>query len=230
MIKKLRKIRDKKGIFAAVLTDLSKAFDCIPQSLLIAKLSAYGFDRKSLFFISAYLESRKQKTRIGSPFSDYLNILFGVSQGSILGPILFIIFLADLFYIYNRLDYASYADDTTPYACRQNCAEAPEFLESTISNIFAWLKNNGLVAKSDKSHILVSPYEKISLKILGSNVESSPCEELLEITIDSELTFHKHIISLCSKANQNLSALARIPRFSAILLNSLLRHNSITIL
>ena len=172
MIEKLRKITDKKGIFVAVLTDLSKAFDCIPHHLLIAKLSAYGFDRKSLMFISANLKSRKQRTRIGSVFSDYLNILFGVPQGSILGPILFIIFLSDLFYIYNDLDYANYADDTTPYVCRQNYAEAIEFLEPTINNIFAWFKKNGLVANSGKSHFLVSPYEKISLKILGSTIES----------------------------------------------------------
>ena len=86
---------------------------------------------------------------------------------SILGTILFIIFLSDLFYIYNDLDYVSYADDTTPYLYRQNYAEALEFLEPTINNIFAWFKNNGLVANSGKSHFLVSPYEKISLKILG---------------------------------------------------------------
>ena len=79
MIEKLKKNRDKKSIFFAVLADLSKAFECILHSLLIAKLSAYGFDRKSLIVISAYLKSRKQKTRIRSAFSDYLNILFGVS-------------------------------------------------------------------------------------------------------------------------------------------------------
>ena len=74
MIEKLGKIRDKKSIFAAVLTDLAKAFDYISHNLLIAKLSAYGFDRKSLMLTSAYLKSRKQSTRIGSPFRDYLNL------------------------------------------------------------------------------------------------------------------------------------------------------------
>ena len=79
--------------------------------------------------------------------------MFGVPQESILGPILFIFFfLLDLFYIYNDLDYASYADDTTPYVCRQNYAEAIEFLELTINNVFAWFKDNGLVANSGKSH------------------------------------------------------------------------------
>ena len=116
----------------------------------------------------------------------------------------------DLFYIYNDLDYANYADYTTSYVCRQNYAEAIEFLEPTINN----MKKNGLLANSGKSHFLVSPYEKISLKILGSTIESSPSEELLGITIDSELTFHKHITSLCSKANQKLSALARIAKYT----------------
>ena len=87
MIEKIRKIRDEKVVFAAVLTDLSKAFDCIPHQLLISKLSAYGFDMKSICFISAYLENLKQKTKIWSTFSECLNILFGFPQGSILGPI-----------------------------------------------------------------------------------------------------------------------------------------------
>ena len=98
------------------------------------------------------------------------------------------------------MDYARYADGTTPYVCRENYAEAIEFLEPTINDIFAWFNNNLLVANSGKSNFLVSPYEKISLKMLGFTVKSSPCEELLGITIDSELTSHKHIISLCSKA------------------------------
>ena len=85
LIEKLRKIRDEMGVFAAVLTDLAKAFDCIPHQLLIAKLSAYGFDIKSIYFISVCLKNRKQKTKIGSTFNECLAILFGVPQGFYFG-------------------------------------------------------------------------------------------------------------------------------------------------
>ena len=131
-------MRDEKGIFAAFLTDLSKTFDCISHQLLIAKLSAYGFDMKSIAFISAYLKNRKPKTKIGSTFSDCLNILFTVAQGSILGRLLFLIFIADLFYLNYDLDFGSYADDTTPYICGQDFISIINVLEANVNTLFNW--------------------------------------------------------------------------------------------
>ena len=139
---KLRKIRVKKSIFAVVATDLPKTFRWIPHNVLVAKLSAYGFDRKSLIFISAHLKRRKQKARIRSALSSYLNILLWCSRRVHCRSDLVIIFLSDMFYICYNLEYASFADDTTPYVCRQNYAEP------TINNIFALFKNNGLIANS----------------------------------------------------------------------------------
>ena len=205
MVEKIKKIRDNKGVFAAVLTDLSKAFDCIPHGLLIAKLNAFGFDKKSLSFISAYLYNREQKTKVGSEFSDFLNILFGVPQGWMLGTILFIIFITDLFFINNDTDFASYADDTTPYVCGQDFSEVINFLESKVTNLFKWFHESGLIANSSKSHFLISPYETKSIQIQNSCIKASSSEELLGIKIDSNFTFHDHIISLCSKANKKLS-------------------------
>ena len=86
-MEKLRKIRDNKRAFAAVFTDLSKVFECISHEVLVAyKLKAYKSDIKSLNFILAYLTNWKQKTKISSSFSDFLNILFGAPKGSTLGP------------------------------------------------------------------------------------------------------------------------------------------------
>ena len=91
MIEKLRKIQNNKEDFAAVFTDLSKAYDYILDELLIAKLNEYGFDTKSLDFVLSYFINWKQNTKIGLTFSDLLSILLGVLQGLIIGSFLFII-------------------------------------------------------------------------------------------------------------------------------------------
>ena len=82
---------------------------------MIAKLDAYGFDLKALILVFNYLCNRKQRVKINRSYSDWSDLLFGVSQGSILGPLVFIIFISDLFYFEENVDIASYADDSTSY-------------------------------------------------------------------------------------------------------------------
>ena len=101
--------------FGAFLTDLSKAFDCLHHDLLLAKLNANGFSLPALRLVQSYLSNRKQRTKINSEFSSWEEILFAVPQGSILEPLLFNIFLYDLFFIMNDVEFASYADDNTPF-------------------------------------------------------------------------------------------------------------------
>ena len=118
MIEKWKIFIDNGGLCGALLTDLSKAFDCLPHDLLLAKLHAYGIDTKSLNLLSSYLSNRKQRVRVGNFYSSWHDILTGVPQGSIFEPLLFNIFLCDLFLFLTETEIASYADDNTPFSCQ----------------------------------------------------------------------------------------------------------------
>ena len=106
---------DQGRMFRALLTGLSKAFDCLPHDINIAKLYAYGFDMKALDLIYDYLRNRKQITKIDDVNSSWQNTLYGVPQGSILGPLLLNINLCNLFLIMNHEYNANYIDDNTSY-------------------------------------------------------------------------------------------------------------------
>ena len=112
--------------------DLSKAYDCLPHDLLIAKLEAYGLDMASLSLIKNYLANRKQRTKVGSSYSDRFEILCRISQGSklgpLLGPLLFNIIINDIFFEIQNSNLCNFADDNTLYFYSQD-------LQTVIENL-----------------------------------------------------------------------------------------------
>ena len=111
LLEKWRESIDQGSEFGILLTDLSKAFDCLPHDVFIAKLFAYGFDDKALRFIYDYSRHRKQRNKIAESDSSWQEILYSVPQGSILGPLLFNADLCNLFITTSHYNIANYADD-----------------------------------------------------------------------------------------------------------------------
>ena len=97
--------------------DLSKTFDTIKFDLLIAKLHAYGFGKNALDLVYSYLKNRKQRVKINTTFSTWTDLISGVPQEPVLGSLLFNIYLNDLFFFLQGINFCNFADDTTPFVC-----------------------------------------------------------------------------------------------------------------
>ena len=145
-----------------VLMVVSKACDCSPHDLLIAKLEAYGLQNGSFNLLLDYLSFRKERTKVGSAYSKWSKIRRGIPQGSILDPLLFSIFINDIFMIIEQSDICNFADDNTLYSCGKRLTEIKENFVSDTKSILSWFRLNSLKASpgefqflilGDKSHI-----------------------------------------------------------------------------
>ena len=185
MIEKWRESLDSGGNFGALLTDLSKAFDCLPHDLLIAKFHAYGIDMPSLKLLHSSLTKRRQRVKINNTCSSWSEILFGVPQGCILGPLLFNIFLCDLFLFVPDISIANYADDNTPHATNKHLDTVLKDLEQGSDTLLKWFIDYLLKANPKKYHLLVSTNEKRHLNVGEIEISNSKCENwLLKLTLN----------------------------------------------
>ena len=205
----MEKALDKGKYVGSVLTDLSKAFDCLNHQLLIAKLEAYGFSNESLAFIQNYLTNRQQRTKINSSYSSLRDIKFGVPQGFILGSLLFYIFINDIFLFLENTKITNYADDNTPYAIEQSLEQLIETLEHDTSILIDWFEINEIKSNNDKCHLLIVNHKYLSIKIGNDEISASTSVKLLGIIIDNKLNFAEHVTKMYKKANTKLHALAR---------------------
>ena len=212
LIEKWKSSLDKNGYAGAVLMDLSKAFDCLNHELLIAKLHAYGFSKESLELIRSYLKNRWQRTKINNSFSSWSELLMGIPQGSVLGPLLFNIYINDLCYFFDKCDVCNFADDTTPYACDNDLDGLIKILEHDSLNAINWFRMNYMKLNEEKCHLIVAghKYENVCAMIGESRIWETQKQQLLGVYIDNQLSFKYHVEELCRKAGKKISALARI--------------------
>ena len=124
------------------MTDLSKAFDTIKHDLLFAKLHAYDFSKKASKLIHNYLRNRWDRAKINKDFSTWQELLQVVPQGSVLGPLLFNIYLNDLFFLIETIEVCNFADDTTFYACDKDLSNLIDRLQHDSFLAIEWFEND----------------------------------------------------------------------------------------
>ena len=168
-----------------------KAFDCLNDDLIIAKLHAYGFDLTFLEYILSYLTNREQSPRINAVYSLYEIILSGVPQGSILGPIISNISLNDLFYFIVNSEIHNYADDNTLSASSNTIKNLIKTLEKEFEVALTWLNDNKMIANPEKFHSILltrtkSDNSKLEIKIGDRIIKSERSVKLLGVTIDDK--------------------------------------------
>ena len=161
MLEKWKRAVDNNKVSGALLTDLSIAFDCISHNLLIAKLNAYGLSLSELKLGHSYLQNCKQRT-IGSSYSLWEEIVSDVPQGSIVGPLLFNIFLCDLFLSIENNYFTNYADDTTPYVIGNNPDEVVSEIRDITEKLFTWFSQNEMKTNLGKCHMFLSSIESLN--------------------------------------------------------------------
>ena len=169
-----------------------------------------------MYFIHSDLKGRKQITKINPPCSAFAEILVGVPQGSILGPLLFKIYICDLFLENSDINIADYADDNTPYACSSDLDSDIFKLQRNTERIFRWFHNNNLIPNSEKSHLIVSSKDNLEIQVSSCSIRNEDSVKLLGININNNLNFDYHANQLSNKASKKLHALARIDKYMDI--------------
>ena len=146
----------------------------------------------------------------------FAEILFGVTQGSILGPLLFNIYICDLFIENSDIDVANYADDNTPYACSSDLYSVIFKLQKNTKRIFRWFYNNNLISNVEKSHLIVSTKKNLEIQVANCSIRNEGSIKLLGIHLNNDLNFDYHVNQLRKKASKTLHALARIAKYMDI--------------
>ena len=143
--------------------------------------------------------------KVNGSFSTSKQTSLGVPQGSVLGPLLFNIYINDFFYLVKDTEICNYADDTTIFACGSDLGSVLRSLEGDAALLSLWFENNYMKMNEDKSHLLVfgNKDDEVTVNVSGSRIKESDEEKLLGVTLDETLNFKSHVNTLCKKASKS---------------------------
>ena len=214
-------LNDKKKVMSVFL-DMSKAFDCVDHDILLEKMNVYGVCGKSLSWFKSYLGGRYQKVMVNGVLSENIRAIeCGVPQGSILGPLLYLIYINDINESLHYSDSILYADDTTLIICGETYEDLYRHINEDLVTLNEWLSLNKLTLNLKKTKYMAytlsnrAPQTFDNLKIMlgGIEIERVPEFKFLGIYIDEHLTWKPHMNKLLSKIHRNLGVVRKISCF-----------------
>ena len=224
LVEDWKKALDRNEFVGVLLTDLSKAFDCMSHSLLVAKLRAYGMSAEATELLADYLSHRKQRVKLSgeNTLSSWLSIQNGVPQGSVLGPMLFNIFINDIFNFVDNGSLHNYADDNSSVTTGKNVGEVINALTTESNKLIKWFTENKMEANPDKFQCMILPGHRKEVKNSdlcipignqGTTVNNTSCVKLLGVFLDNNLCFKDHVNFLCKTTTRQLNTLSRLAKY-----------------
>ena len=195
----------------AIFLDFKRAFETIERKILLKKLQKYGIKGVEYKWFESYLTKRKQRTKFNEKISQCTDVDLGVPQGSILGALLFIIYINDIPNILKECKITLYADDTLIYAKNDNLEICKQTLLNELKNVNEWLKMNKLKLNEQKTKLMVINANcDINLEINRKTIENVTKIKYLGVIIDNELKFNEHIEYTCKKIGKKIGFLKSI--------------------
>ena len=213
---------DDGNVTGVSFLDFRKAFDLVNHNILLDKLKCYNFTDSAIQWISSYLNQRTQSVHLGNAQSSRRNITCGVPQGSVLGPLLFLIYINDLPLHVKHSNLSLFADDATLHKSAASMESINGHIASDVDNVNKWCRENAMVINENKSKCMVigtsqriSKLQSKSLSIVvnENTLDNVDTEKLLGIHIDPNLQFNKHVDHVCRTIASKIALLKRIKRY-----------------
>ena len=204
-----------------VFIDLKKAFDTIDHEIILRKLSYFGADQATITWFQSYLSNRTQRCKVNGNLSTASTVTCGVPQGSILGPLLFLMYINDLPNCLRDAAPRMFADDTNITLSAKTVADLKIAVTSELNNLTCWLRANRLSLNVAKTELMIigsrqrlnTQCEEIDISIDDRTIKRVDHTKSLGLTIDAQLSWSKHVDEICKKASSAIGTLKRVRPF-----------------
>ncbi len=214
IVDKIANVMDSNDVTYGIFIDLAKAFDTVDHSVLIRKLKHYGLRGITSDWVTSYLSERSQIVSFKGTLSSCMNVKCGVPQGSILGPLFFIIYINDCVNVSNVLNFVKFADDTNVFCSGTNAHDLSNTLNLELEKLSDWFRANKLSLNIEKTKFIYFSKRRkkndFEIKIDGKKIQQVQNIKFLGIQIDEKLTWLEHLKALRKKLSRNIGVICRL--------------------